>query len=191
MKGGAPFPVRLQFSKLGKVRWTSHRDVARMFERAFRILELPLEFSEGFSPHPKVSFGLALSTGYESNDEFLDVSLTTPIDLETLPERLTSALPAGMTVTNAILLEDRVPALQETVTAVEWIVVVERDDEVAIAIDEFTHAVDAALARDEITIRRSRKGKLVDDDVRGVIRRCHSSVGEVVGTVVVDLEALA
>ncbi len=188
MRGGSTFPVRVRFSKLGKVRWTSHRDVARMFERAFRILELPLEFSEGFSPHPKVSFGLALSTGYESNEEFLDFSLAKPIDLETLPERLTTALPLGMTVNCAVLLDDRVPALQETVTAVEWIFEVGRDDDVAIDVDEFIAAVDAALACDEITIRRSRKGKLVDDDVRGAIRHCTVTSKVGAGTVVCELE---
>ena len=188
VKGGSAFPVRLKFSKFGKVRWTSHRDIARMFERAFRILELPLEFSEGFSPHPKVSFGLALSTGYESNEEYLDVSLTQPIDLETLPERLTTALPLGITVVRAIALDARVPALQETVTAVEWIVEVARDDDVAIGLDEFASAVDAALAREEITIERSRKGKLVDDDVRGAIRHCRVSLDEATAMIVCDLE---
>ncbi len=188
MKGGSVFPVRLQFSKVGKVRWTSHRDIARMFERAFRILELPLEFSEGFSPHPKVSFGLALSTGYESNEEYLDVSLAQVIDLETLPERLTTALPAGITVLRAVVLHDRVPALQETVTAANWIVEVARDDDVALGLDEFQTAVDAALARDEITIRRSRKGKLVDDDVRGAIRHFRATVDPVSGGIVCDLE---
>ena len=67
--------ARIQFSKTGKIRWTSHRDVARMWERAFRRIELPLAYSEGFSPRPKVSFGLALSTGHESLAEYLDVEL--------------------------------------------------------------------------------------------------------------------
>src|SRR5207302_1043609 len=53
--------VRVRFNKLGKIRWTSHRDVARMWERAFRRLSLPLAYTQGFSPRPKVSFGLAPS----------------------------------------------------------------------------------------------------------------------------------
>ena len=65
MRGDAGVPVRLRFSKHGPVRFISHRDVARAFERAFRIVELPLAFSAGFSPHPKVSFGPALAVGYE------------------------------------------------------------------------------------------------------------------------------
>ena len=65
--------VRLRFVKLGKVRWTSHRDVAHMWERALRRLELPVAYTERFSPRPKLSFGLALSTGHESMAEYLDV----------------------------------------------------------------------------------------------------------------------
>ena len=65
--------VRLRFSKLGKVRWTSHRDVARMWERALRRAEVRVAYSEGFSPRPKLAFGLALSTGHESLGEYLDV----------------------------------------------------------------------------------------------------------------------
>ena len=73
VRGDAGFPVRLRYTKRGKVRWISHRDVARALERAFRITELPLAFTEGFSPRPKVSFGLALSTGHESDAEYLDL----------------------------------------------------------------------------------------------------------------------
>ena len=63
------FPVRVRYAKRGKVRWISHRDVARAFERALRIEQLPLAFTLGFSPRPKVSFGLALSVGHESDEE--------------------------------------------------------------------------------------------------------------------------
>ena len=120
VKGDNGFPVRVRFSKHGKVRFVGHRDVARGFERAFRIAELPLSFTLGFSPRPKVSFGLALSVGHESDAEYLDVELSEPIDLDGLPERLTAALPEGIVVTGVAALADRAPALQEAVTAVEW-----------------------------------------------------------------------
>ena len=62
MRGDQGFPVRLRFSKHGKIRFISHRDVARAFERAFRIVELPLAFTQGFSPRPKVSFGASVTS---------------------------------------------------------------------------------------------------------------------------------
>ena len=91
-RAGAPAVtrVRIRFAKLGKIRWTSHRDVARMWERAFRRVELPLAYSAGFSPRPKVSFGLALPTGHESVAEYLDVELA-----DARPTSTSAPCPAG------------------------------------------------------------------------------------------------
>ena len=82
MRGGAANPVRLRYTKLGKIRWICHRDVARALERAFRVAQLPLAFTEGFSPRPKVSFGLALSTGHESDAEYVDLVFAEDVDLD-------------------------------------------------------------------------------------------------------------
>ena len=68
--------LRVRYSKKGKVRFTSHRDVARIWERALRRVGLPMAYSQGFSPRPKMSFGLALSTGHESEAEFLELELS-------------------------------------------------------------------------------------------------------------------
>ena len=67
--------IRFRFTKLGKIRFTSQRDVARMWERALRRAQLPLAYTEGFSPRPQLSFGLALPTTCESLAEYLDVVL--------------------------------------------------------------------------------------------------------------------
>lgn len=65
--------VRIRYAKVGKVRFLSHRDMARVVERAVRRAGLPVAYSQGFSPRAKLHFGLALSTGYESYAEYLDV----------------------------------------------------------------------------------------------------------------------
>ena len=67
--------LRVRFAKHGKVRFTSHRDVARVWERALRRVALPVAYSEGFSPRPRLSFGLALPTGCASVGEYLDIEL--------------------------------------------------------------------------------------------------------------------
>ena len=92
MRGDTGFPVRMRYAKRGPVRFIGHRDVARAFERAFRIAELPLAFSAGFSPHPKVSFGPALAVGYESDAEYLDVELAEALDDERLVRDVTGGL---------------------------------------------------------------------------------------------------
>ena len=90
--------IRVRFSKLGKVRFTSHRDVARMWERALRRSSLHVAWSQGFSPRPLLSFGLALPTGCESLAEYLDVRLEAggeEVGAAALPEPLSTLLPDG------------------------------------------------------------------------------------------------
>ena len=171
MRGGAAFPVRLRYSKHGKVRWISHRDVARALERAFRVCELPLAFTEGFSPRPKVSFGLALSTGHESDAEYLDLVLTREVDLEAMTAQLSGALPEGMAVVDAGVLLERAPALQDAVAAVEWRVQVAHDDATPVPPAELREAAERGLALQALPAVRRRKGREVVEDVRPVIRR--------------------
>ena len=163
MRGTAGMPVRLKYTKYGKVRFIGHRDVARAMERAFRIVQLPLAFTEGFSPHPKVSFGLALSTGHESDGEYLDLVLEHDIDLDAVLEPLSAALPDGMAIVGAARIVDRAPALQESVTAVAWTVSIEPTEDAA---ERLAGGLDAT----ELPTTRRRKGREVVEDVRPVIR---------------------
>jgi radical SAM-linked protein len=172
VRGGAANPVRLRYTKRGKVRWISHRDVARALERAFRITKLPLAFTEGFSPRPRVSFGLALSTGHESEAEYLDLVFADEVELEALSVSLTEALPDGIAVTGAVPLAERAPALQEAVTAVVWRVEPTRADGTPIDASELGQHVDRALELPALPTSRRRKGRDVEEDVLPVIRRC-------------------
>ena len=184
--------VRLRFAKLGKVRWTSHRDVARMWERALRRVDLPVAYSAGFSPRPKVSFGLALSTGHESVAEYLDVDLDSPqgpcpnggiaeIDVADLPARLSPALPVGVDVLAAARIEPRTPSLQEAVTSCTWrIEVPDRSP------DQLAALVARAMAADELMVTRERKGHEVTDDLRPAILSLELAGRTVRGT---ELEA--
>jgi radical SAM-linked protein len=156
--------IRLRFAKLGKVRFTSHRDVARMWERALRRLELPVAYTEGFSPRPKLSFGLALSTGHESMAEFLDVELREEPDLDALPGQLSAQLPVGIDVTAAAPLAPGTPSLQEDVSSCTW-----RIEALGLDPAGADALVEAALAADELIITRTRKGKEVTDDLRPAV----------------------
>jgi radical SAM-linked protein len=153
--------VRLRFSKRGKVRFTSHRDVARMWERAFRRVQLPIAYSEGFSPRPKVSFGLALPTGGESLAEYLDVDVATDVDVSQLPELLSPALPVGIEVQLAEELVGRTVSLQADVVASSWVVEIG-----GLSVAEAHAAVATALAAPELMVTRERKGTESTDDVR-------------------------
>ena len=170
MRGERGFPVRVKFSKHGKVRFVGHRDVARAFERAFRIVNLPVGFTQGFSPRPRVSFGLALSVGHESDAEYLDVELSEPVDTD-LSTLLTEALPEGIVVVGTTGLADRAPALQEAVTAVEWEIEVEGPSESGSTPLAVARLVAAAMAEPSLRITRTRKGREAVEDIRPALRR--------------------
>lgn len=158
--------VRFRFTKLGKIRFTSHRDVARIFERALRKAAIPVAYTEGFSPRPKIAFGLALSTGHESMAEYLDVSVKPDagIPVSDLPGRLSSALPSGLDVVAAAPVQPGDASLQEAVTSCTWRIEVPGWD-----LDDAGQHVDAALAADELVLTRTRKGKEVTDDLRPAV----------------------
>jgi radical SAM-linked protein len=187
VKGEAGFPVRIRFCKRGPVRFIGHRDVARNFERAFRIEELPLAFTLGFSPRPKVGFGLALSVGHESDAEYLDVELTHdpgtggPGGLDGFPGALSVALPEGIDVTGVAPIVDRAPSLQEAVTSVEYRLGISRElpgggspsegpSSEKLVSEDVAASVAAVLAASSLEITRTRKGREVAEDVRPAIR---------------------
>lgn len=166
--------LRIRFSKVGKIRWTSHRDLARMWERAFRRVQLPLAYSEGFSPRPKVSFGLALSTGHESVAEYLDVELT-GLDGAGMEEgegaglvgRLSAALPVGVDATEVGVMEARTPSLQEDVSSCTWRwTVVAAEDGHPVQPDWLVDRVAQVMAEPELMVARNRKGTETVEDVR-------------------------
>jgi radical SAM-linked protein len=155
--------VRVRFSKAGKVRFLSHRDLARTWERALRRAGVRVAYTEGFSPRPKVSFGLALSTGYESRGEYLDLHLAegTGIDLDAFPGLLTPMLPPGLEVQAAVALEPGMDSLQAAVTSSQWLIEVPGTTD-----DAARAAVETALAADALPITVERKGTQTVDDVR-------------------------
>ncbi|HEY7916383.1 MAG TPA: TIGR03936 family radical SAM-associated protein [Acidimicrobiales bacterium] len=159
--------IRLRFTKLGRIRFTSQRDVARMWERALRRAGLPLAYTEGFSPRPQLSFGLALPTGCESLAEYLDVVLdahrpeTADIEVEALPGRLSHLLPAGIEVEAAAPVERRAGSLQQEVTSCSWAM-----DIAGISRGDLEAQVRILLASPVVPIVRERKGREEHDDLR-------------------------
>jgi radical SAM-linked protein len=160
--------LRLRFSKAGKVRFTSHRDVARMWERALRRSGLPVAYSQGFVPHPLISFGLALPTGCESDGEYLDVRLGIEQPGETpvaqLPTVLSALLPEGIEVQAAAFVAETEGSLQQEVGSCTWELEV-----LSVPYGELAERVEKVLASRILMVRRERKGRPTEDDVRPAI----------------------
>ena len=160
--------MRFRFTKTGKIRFTSHRDVARMWERALRRSRLPVGLSQGFSPHPLLSFGLALPTGCESLGEYLDARLeeTRPeeVPYEALPGVLTPLLPDGVVVQAAGGIAMAEGSLQQEVASCDWELEV-----YGVGGQELQERVERVLAAPSLTIHRERKGRQTEDDIRPAI----------------------
>jgi radical SAM-linked protein len=105
-EGPPPPPVvqrlRLRYAKRGRLRFTSHRDFARAFERALRRADVPMGYSAGFTPHPKISYVGASPTGVASEAEYLEIGLAQQRDPESVRAALDAALPAGLDIVEVV-----------------------------------------------------------------------------------------
>jgi radical SAM-linked protein len=156
--------LRLQYTKLGKIRFLSHRDIARVWERTIRRVGLPIAYSEGFSPRPRLHFGLALSVAHESEAEYLDIDLREPVELGGLAEDLSSILPDGMDVVAVSEIPRSAESLQGEVDLVTWSFLLPD-----VTVGELSARVAEWLARDTVVVSIIRKGKSTTADVRAVV----------------------
>jgi len=168
--------LRARYSKIGKVRFTSHRDVVRMWERALRRSGFPVAWSEGYSPRPLLSFGHALPTGAESFAEYLDIRLTAELlavpgagspteDVHAeLAQRLSALLPDGIEVLAIAPLPVGSGSLQQEVSSCSWKLEVH-----GLASEELTSRVERLLAAPTALIERERKGRIASDDLRPAV----------------------
>ena len=166
MNAPRPERIRIRFSKFGRIRFTSHRDLARVWERSLRRTRLPVSYSEGFSPRPRLRFGLALATAHESCGEYLDVDLVpgTDIDVTTLGAIVDPMLPPGIHIQAVAHVEPGTPSLQEAVESCSWIVEVPD-----LGDDRAQTLVEHASAATELPVTRTRKGRSVTDDIRPAV----------------------
>jgi radical SAM-linked protein len=142
--------VRLRYTKRGRLRFTSHRDFARAFERALRRAEVPMAYSAGFHPHPKISYIGAAPTGVASEAEFLEIALAIENDVEQLRIRIDDALPDGLDVVEAVVAGPG--SLAERMEASHWRLELAGVTEAAVS-----DAVRAFLAEDEVPVERPTK----------------------------------
>lgn len=112
--------ARITFTKQGALRYTGHLDLHRLWERAMRRANLPLSYSQGFHPQPKISLAAALPLGFSSLGEVLDVRFNEEIPAQKIASRLKDNLPPGIQVTNVESLDERAPALQTQVLSAAY-----------------------------------------------------------------------
>ncbi|WP_129840473.1 TIGR03936 family radical SAM-associated protein [Streptomyces sp. RFCAC02] len=154
--------IRLRYTKRGRLRFTSHRDFQRAFERALRRAAVPMAYSAGFTPHPKVSYANAAPTGTASEAEYLEIALSAPRDPEALRAGLDTSLPPGLDVIDAV--EARTADFAERLTASLWELRLD-----GVEPERAAGAVAAFLAADAVEVRRQTKKGLRSFDARAAV----------------------
>ena len=162
-EGPAPDPavqrLRIRYAKRGRLRFTSSRDFQRALERALRRADVPMAFSAGFHPHPKISYANAAATGTASEAEYVEIQVTERVDPESVRLALDAALPDGLDVVTVV--EARVGNLADRLEASDW-----RLEFLGVPSSELGAAVAALLARERVDVTRMTKSGPRTFDVR-------------------------
>jgi radical SAM-linked protein len=169
--------LRLRYTKRGRLRFTSHRDIARAFERALRRAQVPMAYSAGFSPHPKISWVGAAPTGVSSEAEYVEISLAERVDTDALRVALDDSLPVGIDIEEvveaAVLPSGGVDSLPDRVQASQWAIRLP-----GVPLAEAERAVEAFLAADSVPVERLTKNGRRTLDARAATVQLRASQDE-------------
>ena len=154
--------LRVRYAKRGRARFASHRDFGRAFERALRRAEIPMAFSSGFSPHPRISYANASPTGAATEAEYLELGLAEVRDPDQVRSSLNAAMPDGLVIVDVV--EATPGALADRLTASRWEILLggTQPDDLAAAVAEL-------LASAEVEVERMTKSGLRRFDVRAAV----------------------
>ena len=154
--------LRVRYAKRGRLRFTSHRDFSRAFERALVRARIPMAYSSGFNPHPRISYAGAAPTGAASEAEYLEIGLAEVVDPARLAADLDDALPDGLDVVEVV--EASPGSLADRLQASRW-----RDRPRRAAGRRSSAAVEAFLAAASVTVERMTKKGLRTFDSRAAV----------------------
>jgi radical SAM family uncharacterized protein/radical SAM-linked protein len=152
--------LRFRFARQGAARFISHLDQIEVFRRTVRRSGLPVNFTSGFSPQPKMAFGPAISVGYESQSEFVDVELIERLDLDKASEMAQKALPQGFRLLSVKKVPLFCPALDSSISVADYLIDFILSPE---TIRDF-------LSRDKVIVIKKKQNKTLELDARPLIK---------------------
>ena len=157
-----------RFEKGGYTKYISHLDLLRVFKRAFKVMGLDIRYSNGYNPHPKMSFAQPLSLGYSSLCEYLEFETLTPHDPDSLREDLAKNLPRDLAITELFPFDSEVKTLAAESDACEYRIFVPFEG----TEEEFRDLFTSYMAQDRITaLKKMKKTKTMEEvDIKDKIR---------------------
>jgi radical SAM-linked protein len=162
--------LRIRYAKRGRLRFTSHRDFSRAFERAVFRARIPMAYSSGFNPHPRISYAGAAPTGSASEAEYVEIALRERVDPAGVHELLAEALPDGLDV--LAIVESPGGSLADRLEASRWLI------DLAAPVADAQAAVAAFLASEEVLVERMTKKGLRSFDCRAAVVALTAGEGE-------------
>jgi radical SAM-linked protein len=162
--------LRIRYAKRGRLRFTSHRDFSRAFERAIFRARIPMAYSSGFNPHPRISYAGAAPTGSASEAEYVEIALREIVDPAAVTELLLEALPDGLDVVSIVVSPGG--SLADRLEASRWLI------DLATPVADAEAAVASFLAADEVLVERMTKKGLRSFDCRGAVVSLSAGPGE-------------
>ncbi|MCX6431445.1 MAG: TIGR03936 family radical SAM-associated protein [Actinobacteria bacterium] len=164
--------LRLRYAKRGRLRFSSHRDFQRALERALRRADIPMAYSAGFSPHPKVSYANSAPTGVASEAEYVEIGVAQACNPEAVRAALDAALPPGLDVVEVV--EARTSDFANRLEASIW-----RVELPGVSRDEAERAVGLLLAETEVLVDRMTKNGRRTFDARSavIVAECAADAG--------------
>jgi radical SAM-linked protein len=169
--------IRIKYAKTGRLRFLSHLDLMTLFHRAAVRAGVPIAFSRGFNPHPKIAFGPALSVGVESEAEYLDMETDPFIDLLQITKDLNTTLPLGMRIIAARVIPKKSPSLSGSIIRYRYEVALP-----AAYAGDIEHRVGDFLSRTSVIVPKEGRGK----DIRpGIESITATQVGDAAGLAII------
>ena len=147
---------RVYFDKFGEMKFISHLDLLRFFDRLLKKSQIPVKYSQGFHPRPKMSFGSPVSLGTEAYDEMMDFELETPMSNEEVFKRLNSSNVVGFKVNKVEEVPKKSSIMEEYTVMIQEIEGSEED----------ISKLEELLNRDEIVEIKEKKGKIATRDLK-------------------------
>lgn len=147
--------IRMQFCKTREGRFLSHLDLMHTWERVIRRSQLPLAYSQGFNPHPKINFASACAVGTTSDGEYMDMELTQELPVEQVEEMLQAVMPPAFRVSAMKVVSGKAPSLMSIIQRARYVLQLELVEEVSQ--EQLDAAVENFWQQEEIVIYRYKK----------------------------------
>ncbi|WP_370892502.1 TIGR03936 family radical SAM-associated protein [Janibacter sp. GXQ6167] len=172
--------LRIRYAKRGRLRFSSTRDFSRALERALRRADIPMAYSAGFHPHPKISYANGAPTGTASEAEYFEISVAERVEPDDVRAALDDALPEGIDIVTVI--EAPPGALADLLQASHWQITLP-----GTTTEQIEPAISAFLAAEEVEVTRMFKRGPRTFDARGAVARLRVDEDAETGCAILDM----